>query len=163
MNFSGAEEQAAFLEQYGEFFAGLLDEVLGLIEHGRLMPHQAKLQAKARFVTLMAEHVPASHKAVAKYQARVAAEEEEKTRLAVEYEARRQRLKQAEQTRQQELAAQSEAKRYGAYLQSRQDEKDQREKFAQEERARRDELDRKNREAAAEAERLLAAIGETKE
>jgi hypothetical protein len=114
MGFQTWQERDSFQEMYGDFFAGLLEEVLSLIESlvsRSLIESEAKIRVKSRFADLMEKHVPSCHAPVAAYRTRTAEAEALQNRLSAENEERRiQRRKDEEEARERDAAERMDAR-----------------------------------------------------
>jgi hypothetical protein len=159
MSFDHWTEHESFIEQYGQFFSSILEEVLGLLtalERHTLSGHEARLKARTRFEQLMLEHVPSCRATVAAHQKKVAEQSAREASARADYFQRQQKLQLLHEQQQRELADAQDRARREAKQKEEREFIEARDRLAEAERQTQAERDRKAQEASAEAERLLA-------
>jgi hypothetical protein len=154
--------QHEFIESYGTFYASLLNDVLGLLDgvsNRTKTIHEARIEAIARFRSVMEENLPACHKTVAAYRAGVAEQEAEEAKRRVENMERQERIREAEAKFQKESIERADRAHRIAKETEERESKEHRQQFDAAQRALQAEKDRNEAEQAAELERrLLAAV-----
>lgn len=134
-----------FVECYGELFAGIIDEVMALIDEvevRRLTGTEAKTKVLQRARQLFYEHMPTCHEPRAAYDAREAEARRQEGEIRAKNYDEQERRRIAEAIRQknsEELAAQ---RRRDAAAEEQRKAEQFREEFAKSERERLEALDR---------------------
>jgi hypothetical protein len=159
-HFGSWKLQDEFIECYGAY-ASMLNDVLGLLDavsNRTKSIHEARIEAIARFRAVMEENVPACHKRVAAYQATLAAEQAEATKVSTAAYERREKLRLAEEQFQRDATAAHDKAQRDAYERSQEEVRAHRERFAQDERDRQSAIDQKTKAEAEDLERRIAAV-----
>ena len=160
-NFESSHQHDAMHEQFGAFYSGLLDEVLGFIKAvaiRQLSENEARVKVLARFEELLLENVPACHQKVAAYQSRVNAQHKAECDARVAYHARQQKQELAEAEFKKKSREAADLANRERNAKERKEMQEARDAFNAAQRAEQAEKDRIEADKAEELERRIQAI-----